>query len=114
VPDSQAASAPEPVALAPALEAEPSDRRTVRDQQRRRAAALAWSRDPFLHGAGAGDMSGLLLSGILWDPREPMAVVNGQSVRVGEALEGYQILSITPQQVVVTDGMETFQLDLSP
>ena len=56
----------------------------------------------------------LEVSGILWDTTQPLAVINGQTVRVGQELDGYQIIEISPDRVSVTDGTETFQLRLSP
>ena len=117
---SSARPSAEPASAQPALvnaegpsAEEPSVREGIRQDQRRRAASLGWSRDPFVLGAGAGDMSGLLLSGILWDAQAPMAVINGQPVRPGEELDGYRVVSITEHQVVVTDGGQTFQHNLS-
>ena len=85
-----------------------------REAQRTRAARLAWSRDPFFRGGGASGTSGLTLSGILWDPTAPMAIVNGQPVHVGEEIEGYRVVEIGTDHVAVSDGAETFRLTTSP
>ena len=85
-----------------------------REAQRERAAQLAWGRDPFMRGARAGQASGLTLSGVLWDPNQPMAIINGQMVHVGDELEGYRILEITQDRVSVTDGTQTLQLLVAP
>lgn len=85
-----------------------------RDAQRERARALTWSRDPFTQGASAGEGSGLTLSGILWDPGHPMAIINGATVHVGDEFEGYRILDIAPDHVSVSDGTDTFQLLIVP
>ena len=91
--------------------AEPSDQR---DAQRERAAQMAWSRDPFTRGVASAQGSGLTLSGILWDPSAPIAIINGQMVHVGEECEGYRITEIGQDRVAVTDGIETFQLHIAP
>ena len=75
---------------------------------------LAWRRDPFTRGAALDQMSGLTLSGIMWDPQLPMAIINGQTVRVGEELEGYEVLRISEDRVSVTDGTDTFHLRIAP
>ncbi len=82
----------------------------ARESQRRRATELAWGRDPFVTGDASGQASGLELSGILWDPAEPMAIINGQTVHPGEDCEGYRVVSMTHDTVTLTDGVETFRL----
>jgi hypothetical protein len=61
-----------------------------------------------------GELSGLSVSGILWDPTKPIAIINGAMVHVGEEIEGYQVLAINQDRVSVTDGTQTFQLPVSP
>ena len=85
-----------------------------RDAQRERAAHITWSRDPFLKSGAGGGATGLALSGILWDPRQPMAILNGQMLRVGEELDGYTVVAIDQDRVSVTDGTETFQIQITP
>lgn len=88
-----------------------SDRR---DAQRQRAAQLSWSRDPFMRSTTTNQVNGLSLSGILWDAATPMAIINGQTLRVGEACDGYRVTEITPEHVAVTDETQTFQLHIAP
>ena len=85
-----------------------------RAEQRTRAARLAWRRDPFLRGASAGGPAGLLLAGILWDATAPIAMINGQMLRVGEELEGYRVTAIFQDHVSLTDGSTAYELSLSP
>ena len=75
---------------------------------------LAWRRDPFTKGAAMGERSGLTLSGILWDPNAPLAILNGQMVRVGDEIGGYHVLEITQDHVAVSDGTHTIDLRLAP
>ena len=114
-PEVDASSMNEPHEAVPPVSsvsaAEPSKQR---DAQRSRAAALSWSRDPFTRGAALGQVSGLSLSGILWDAAAPLAIINGQPVRAGEAFESYTIVSISHDSVTVSDGTQTFQLTISP
>ena len=84
-----------------------------RESQHQRAMLLAWRRDPFTRGA-IGEVSGLTLSGVLWDANQPIAIINGQMVHVGEELEGYRVTEITQDHVSVTDGPQTFQLKIAP
>lgn len=108
-PSGQAAVTEQPVAV-PAL----PDRSVQHTAQQARAAELSWSRDPFTRGAVAGQESGLALSGILWDPQAPIAIINGQMLHLGEELEGYRVTEITQERVSMTDGTQTFQLMIAP
>lgn len=110
-PQQLLAEAPVREASSIALTAPPSAQRTA---QRQRVAQLAWARDPFFRGAASPQTSELALSGILWDAAQPIAIINGQMVRVGEELEGYRVVEISHDVVSVTDGTQTFQLQLSP
>ncbi|GEM_PF-1792198 len=87
-----------------------SEALAARETQRQRATKLAWEREPFVSGSLSGEASGLELSGILWDPAQPMAIINGQMVHPGEECEGYRVVEITPETVTLTDGTETFHL----
>ena len=108
------------VAEAPTVQPTQEERLTIaqpsqqREAQRQRAMRLVWRRDPFTRGAAMGELSGLQLSGILWDSNEPIAIINGQMVRVGEKLEGYRVVEIAKDRVSVTDGTQTFQIQIAP
>lgn len=82
----------------------------LREAQREHAASVGWRRDPFIRGGSAAGTRGLALSGILWDPTKPMAILNDQMVSVGDEVEGYQVLEIGTDRVLITDGTETIQL----
>ena len=84
-----------------------------RQAQREYAATLTWRRDPFTRGGSAAGVRGLTLSGILWDPQKPIAILNDQMVSVGDEVEEYQVLEIRPDRVLLTDGTETIQLLIS-
>ncbi len=50
---------------------------------------------------------GLVLSGILWDPEVPSAIVNGRLVAVGDHLGTWQVIEIQKDQVILSDGATT-------
>jgi len=56
----------------------------------------------------------LTLSGILWDANQPMAIINGQTLHVGDHLEGYRVTDITQARVSVSDGTQILQLLVAP
>ena len=85
-----------------------------REAQRQHAQVLAWRRDPFTRGAATGELSGLQLSGIIWDAQNPLAIINGGTVRVGDEVGGYYVVEITPDHVAVSDGAQTLDLRLAP
>ncbi len=86
----------------------------ARHMQRERAQQLTWKRDPFTRGAASDSLGGLTLSGILWDENRAMAIINGQTVMVGEEFEGYRIVGITQDHVDISDGSQTFRLSTTP
>ena len=51
-----------------------------------------------------GAVNGLLLSGIITTEAQPMAVVNGMLVKVGEEIEGRKIMDITANSVKVCNA----------
>ena len=82
----------------------------ARQAQRDQASRLAWGRDPFTGGAAGAEVSGFDLSGILWDATQPIAVINGQMLRVGDELEGYKVTQIAQDSVLLSDGSQTLTL----
>ena len=108
------ASEPAAVGGADAIEPMPSSPAPTHAAQQQRADELAWARDPFGLAQSAQDPSGLQLSGILWDPQQPMAIINGQTVSVGQECDGYRVVAITEESVSLTDGTDTIQLHTAP
>lgn len=108
------AAADAPVDRAPVEDAWP-DRSAPRSAQQAEAVQLAWARDPFTHGGtSSGGPAGLSLSGILWDASAPLAIINGQTLRVGDELDSFRVMQIDPDRVVLSDGVETFSLTTTP
>jgi hypothetical protein len=86
----------------------------ARELQRQHMMELKWDRDPFTRGAFGVGLSGLSLSGILWDTTQPIAIINGTTVQVGEEVEGYRVVEISEDHVSVSDGADSFQLRIAP
>jgi len=110
----QEAERPAEIPTSPAASVFDPAQTQQRQAQRLEAQGSRWGRDPFLRGATTGELSGLSLSGILWSERSPIAIINGQMVRVGEEIEGYRILEISQNHVAVSDGVDTIRLSLAP
>ena len=68
-------------------------------------------RDPFeplmtstgeLRTPRSGGATGTLhVEGVLWDPAQPLAIVNGEVRRVGDEVEGFKIVEIRATAIVV-------------
>ncbi len=96
-----------PAASPPVTQADIAKARQVQSE---RAKAASWSRDPFSFGKG-----GLLsLSGILWDPATPLAIINGTTVAIGDRVDGFRLTAITQNHVTLTDGNQTVDLEVNP
>lgn len=71
-------------------------------------------RDPFeplisptgeLRTPRMGGITGSLhVEGILWDPVQPLVIINGAICKVGQAIEGYHIVEIRHGAIVVDGG----------
>jgi len=55
----------------------------------------------------------LSLSGIIWDAQKPLALINGMTVKVGDAVGNYVIVSIEQDKVILNDGAKDFELKLN-
>ena len=83
-----------------------------RAAQRQHAATLTWQRDPFTSGTEV--TLGLTLTGIIWDPTQPLAMINGATLSVGEEIDGFRVLQIQHDRVILTDQTQTYTLRLTP
>ena len=63
-------------------------------------------RDPFMFGPRDTDAAGGRgqLNGILWDAAKPLAIIDGEPRDIGAVVEGWTVLSIAPDQVVIERG----------
>ena len=50
------------------------------------------------------------LSGILWDTENSTAIVNNVVVRIGSVVEGYKVLDIQKDKVILSNGTKTVNL----
>lgn len=71
---------------------------------------LQWGRDPFaLPGQGVAIQTGerFILSAVVWDENKPLAVIDGEVVKIGQQIGGYTVSKINKENVVLTkDGEE--------
>ena len=61
-----------------------------------------WGRDPFfVSGSEALSGVGLILSGIVWDEKMPVAMINEKVLKIGDVIEGYRLVMISPSSVTI-------------
>ncbi len=53
-----------------------------------------------------------ILSGILWDERNPTAVINNEIVQIGQKINGKTIVDIQKSKVIVNEGKENIEIKL--
>ena len=74
---------------------------------------LEWIRCPFcgkLYIDGGGGV--VALSGILWDAKDPKAVINGEIVGIGDKINNYSVVDIDRNIVVLNDGSKDIEISL--
>ena len=83
---------------------------------KRRAARSkydSWRRSPFvLSGDGTG-YSGMALRGIMWNKRNPKAMIGGEIVGRGDKVGSNKVVEIKEDRVILSDGIKDFELKLS-
>ncbi|MCG8606862.1 hypothetical protein MJD09_17985 [bacterium] len=68
-----------------------------------------------VHGAAAGGSEQpkpWRVTGILWDEREPGAVINSKVVQVNSRIGSYRVISIFPEKVVLALGSRELVLNM--
>ncbi|MEI8350174.1 MAG: hypothetical protein WCI77_08480 [Candidatus Omnitrophota bacterium] len=77
---------------------------------------LKLGRDPFTRSQIANtakEDSSINLSGIIWDTKNPKAVINGEILSVGEKVKGNLIVEIRPDKVILSDGERQFEVSMN-
>ena len=86
----------------------------LRDDQRA-AWDKEWGRDPFEPPATLSTVVkavNLTLQGVLWDLRNPKAIVNDKTLYKGDTLYGYTVVDIQPRSVILKTGEKTIELSV--
>lgn len=75
---------------------------------------LATYRDPFSRAtiSSRRKLGELSLAGIFYEAGKSAAVINDQNVRVGQEIEGYEIIAITPLTVTLSKDDQHIILEL--
>lgn len=80
------------------------------------APKLSWARCPFsgkLYTAKeVTGISGLKLSGIVWDAKNPQALINSRVVQQGDTINHFVVIKISNDKVTLGQGDKYFELKL--
>ena len=93
-------------------QAEPQSKAVLEPRTRPRSQFKEWGRSPFVLQKSKKYGSGLILGGILWDKDNPQAIINNQVVGLNDELEGYKIIEIRKDRVILSDGANKIELKL--
>lgn len=73
----------------------------------------SWGRNPFtLQKTSSKAFKGLILEGIMWDKEKPLAIINGQIVKIGDKVSQNTVVDIKQDKVILDDGTKEFELKL--
>jgi len=75
-----------------------------------------WGRDPFSLSLAAGKAGGIesnfVLSGIVWDEKLPLAIINQTLLKASDSIEGCLVKEIHRSSVTLVCSEKTFELQL--
>lgn len=88
-----------------------------REAEARRAEKdLPWGRDPFAMKISLQEtswgLSDLKLEGIMWDEKNPCAIINGEVVKKDDKLGKNTVVQIEKDGVIISDGTKRYILRL--
>lgn len=70
-----------------------------------------WGRNPFsISGARIWRLGALTINGILWDKKNPLAIINEEIVKVGDKIDGNTVVGIEQNRVILNDGSKDIEL----
>ena len=83
------------------------------ERRAKRSKFTSWKRNPFtLQKTSSKAFKGLVLSGIMWDKGKPLAIINGEIVKIGDNVSGNIVVDIKQDRVILNDGIKDFELKL--
>ena len=85
------------------------------DMLEQRAKAIELKRDPFTAAPITSEkslQSGVDLTGILWDKDKPLAIIDGDIVKIGARVGNKTVMAIKKDRVILSDGAVLSELKL--
>lgn len=77
---------------------------------------LVWVRCPFsgkIYTSQEG-LQDIELEGIIWDDKNPLAMINGRVIKIGDMVSGNRVVDIKKDRVILNDGTRNFEIQLTP
>ena len=77
--------------------------------------SIPWGRDPFVkvpQKVASGTGPSFLLSAIIWDKDQPHAMINDEVAVVGQEINGYKVVEITGDTVVIQKDDDILILEM--
>lgn len=75
-------------------------------------ASMEWDRDPFVLKDLEQRRKGLVLTGIIWTEKTPVAIINDQFVGVGDAIGETKVVDIRNDVVILESEGKRFELKI--
>ena len=89
----------------------------VEGHSRRISTSAEWGGNPFEKDrsktpivTAVSEPADYRLSGIIWDPKAPSAIVNNRMVSVGDHIGPWKVEEISKTEVILSDGVSTQKL----
>lgn len=76
---------------------------------------IKWGIDPFYPtetNAGSYGIGGLILTGIMWDKDNPLAIINDNVVKTGDKLNEFTVTEINKKNVALEKDGDAYTLEL--
>lgn len=90
-----------------------TERIAPKKRKAKRTDFVSWGRDPFLLPEVSAKASrGINLTGIIWDEKNPMAIISDNIVGTGDKIEKNTVIDIKEDRVILNDGANDFELRL--
>lgn len=79
----------------------------------KRTKFVSWSRSPFIpKGVPGTPSSGLNLKGIMWNEKNPKAMIGDAIVEKGNKIGSDTVIEVKKDRVILNDGTKDFELKL--
>jgi hypothetical protein len=81
-----------------------------------KGSSEGWGRNPFMKAEPGQSATpaptaifptqSLSLNGILWDPNTPLAIIDNETVGLGDSLDGWEVVEIQKTKVILSNGKD--------
>lgn len=91
----------------------PEEVRAKEKENLKTTEVLVWVRDPFsgkIYRDRAAGENILKLDGIMWDEKQPLAIISGHIVKAGDQIDENTVVAIKKDRVILNDGSSNIEL----